>query len=50
MQVLNEFGNYAAECVRGVDDKMMILDDLQPHFVGRYTGRALLQHLQKCLR
>lgn len=50
MQVVNEFGSYAAECVRGVNDKMMILDDLQPSFLGRYTGRSLLKHLQKCLK
>lgn len=47
--VLNEFTSYAAECVHGVEDKMMILDDLQPSFFGRYTGVNLLKHLQKSL-
>lgn len=49
-QVLFEIGNHAAECVCGVDDKMMILDDLQPTFLGRYTGRSLLKHLQEHLK
>lgn len=49
-QVLKEYGSYAAECVHGDDDKLMILDDLQPTFVGRYTGRTLLKHLQTHLK
>lgn len=44
---LDEYGDYAADCVRGADDKMMILDDLQPTFSGRYTGLNLLKRLQE---
>lgn len=44
--VLAENQGYAAECVQLVSDKMMILDDLQPTFAGRFTGRGLLKHLQ----
>jgi tetratricopeptide (TPR) repeat protein len=48
-EVLGRLGSFAAECLGDVEDKMMILDDLQPTFSGRYTGRNLLRHLQKCL-
>ncbi|KAH8682294.1 hypothetical protein BX600DRAFT_448189 [Xylariales sp. PMI_506] len=48
--LLHDFGSAAADCLRGVDDKLMILDDLQPTLAGRYTGRNLLKHLQRHLR
>jgi len=44
--VLDERSQYAAECVRATGDEMMIFDDLQPTFLGRYTGRTLLWCLQ----
>ncbi|KAK0385014.1 hypothetical protein NLU13_7492 [Sarocladium strictum] len=44
---LDEFSEYISEAVRGVDDKLMIFDDLQPTFLGRYTGVQLLKHLQE---
>ena len=49
-KVLEKCRDYAAECVRGVEDEMMIFDDLQPTFQGRYTGRTLLRHLQEWSR
>ncbi|KAI1845649.1 hypothetical protein JX266_008260 [Neoarthrinium moseri] len=45
--LLEEFGDHAAASVCATGDKMMILDDLQPSFLGRYTGRTLLKHLQE---
>lgn len=48
--VLNEFSTYAAECVQGLEDKLMVLDDLQPTFMGRYTSTKLLLHLRASLR
>jgi len=48
--VLEDCRMYAAECVRNVADEMMIFDDLQGTFNGRYTGVKLLPHLQKHLR
>lgn len=45
--LLDDFGDHAAESVQALGDKMMILDDLQPTFLGRYTGRKLLKHLQE---
>jgi hypothetical protein len=45
--LLDDFGDHAAASVCATGDKMMILDDLQPSFLGRYTGRALLKHLQE---
>jgi hypothetical protein len=45
--ILDKCRQYAAECVRDSEDEMMIFDDLQPTFQGRYTGRRLLKHLQE---
>jgi hypothetical protein len=44
---LDEFSKYISEAVRDSGDKLMIFDDLQPTFLGRYTGVKLLTHLQK---
>ncbi|GJC93878.1 transcriptional xre family [Colletotrichum higginsianum] len=45
-KVLEEYRSYAAECVQSTNDELMIFDDLQPTLLGRYTGTALLKHLQ----
>lgn len=45
-ELLEKFGHYAAKSVRETKDKLMIFDDLQPTFLGRYTGQKLLKHLQ----
>ncbi|KAF4828998.1 Transcription activator GutR [Colletotrichum tropicale] len=45
-QVLEQNREFAAECVKDSDDELMIFDDLQPTLLGRYTGTALLKHLQ----
>jgi hypothetical protein len=44
---LEEFQEYIPEAVRDSGDKLMIFDDLQPTFLGRYTGVKLLKHLQE---
>ncbi|KAH8649070.1 hypothetical protein BX600DRAFT_109938 [Xylariales sp. PMI_506] len=44
---VEEFEGYAAECVRKLGDKMVILNDLQPTFQGRFTGRKILLCLQE---
>jgi hypothetical protein len=46
-KVLEKCRDFAAECVRETKDEMMIFDDLQPTFQGRYTGHTLLKCLQK---
>lgn len=45
--LLDEYGDHAAQSVQDTNDKMMILDDLQSSFLGRYTGQTLLKHLQQ---
>ncbi|KXJ88488.1 hypothetical protein Micbo1qcDRAFT_197288 [Microdochium bolleyi] len=45
--VLEQYGQYAAECVQKQGNKMMILNDLQPTFLGRFTGLKLLKFLQE---
>ena len=47
---LKGYGHTAAECVRNSSDKLMILDDLQPTFLGRYTGHGLLKCLQENIK
>jgi hypothetical protein len=49
LQFVEKYGSYAADCVRETGDVTMILHDIQPTFQGRYVGRRLLPHLQKCL-
>jgi hypothetical protein len=54
-KVIEECRQFAAECLHDVKDAkdetmMMILDDLQGTFQGRYTGRALLPFLQACAK
>lgn len=46
-RVLERYQEYAPPCVRDSGDELMVLDDLQPTFLGRWTGRSLLKCLQK---
>ncbi|KAK0711893.1 hypothetical protein B0H67DRAFT_555798 [Lasiosphaeris hirsuta] len=45
-KVLDKFRHYAPWKIREAGDDMMIFDDMQGTFTGRYTGRKLLKHLQ----
>ncbi|KAH8881847.1 hypothetical protein GQ53DRAFT_886470 [Thozetella sp. PMI_491] len=47
MKIMDQCRQYAGLCVRGATDLLMIFDDLQPTFQGRYTSRGLLRHLQE---
>ncbi|KAK3368627.1 nb-arc and tpr domain-containing protein [Podospora didyma] len=46
MEVLEEFRHYIPRSIRETGDIMMMFDDMQPTFQGRYTGRTLLPHIQ----
>lgn len=35
------------EYLMGVEDKMILFDNLQPAATGRFTGRGLVSHMQK---
>jgi len=35
------------EYLRGVENKMMLFDNLQPALTGRFTGRGLVSHMQR---
>ncbi|KAK3357865.1 nb-arc and tpr domain-containing protein [Lasiosphaeria hispida] len=45
-KVLDKFRHYAPWKIREAGNDMMIFDDMQGTFTGRYTGRNLLRHLQ----
>jgi len=44
--ILAQYKSYAAECVQNSGNNMMILNDLQPTFLGRFTGLKLLKYLR----
>lgn len=48
MTVLEKFRDYIAPCVAETGDHMMMFDDLQALFEGRWTGTKLLKHMQTC--
>jgi hypothetical protein len=45
--VLNEVRGYAPAPIRDSGDDMMIFDDMQSTFWGRYTGRKLFKFMQE---
>jgi len=47
MKIFNEFEHYAPDSLRELGDVMMIFDDMQGTFQGRYTGRRLLEHMRR---
>ncbi|KAK1750091.1 transcription activator GutR [Echria macrotheca] len=46
-KVLNEVRDYAPPPIRDSGDNMMIFDDMQSTFWGRYTGRKLFKFMQE---
>ncbi len=46
-KLVDEYRNYAPKAVLSSEDEAVILDDMQPTFQGRFTGRRLLRHMQK---
>lgn len=49
-KVLETHKRWSPEVVRDAGDDMLILDDMQGTFTGRYTGRGLLMYLQEKAR
>ena len=45
-RVLIKYRHYAPDHIQDTNDDMMIFDDMQGTFTGRYTGRDLLPHIQ----
>lgn len=45
-KILEKYSSTTPECLRGVEDKMMVFDEMQPVESGRFTGRDLLPHMQ----
>jgi hypothetical protein len=56
MKIFKEFAHYAPESLREAktmkesDRIMMIFDDMQGTFQGRYTGHSLLKHMREVKR
>lgn len=48
LAILDKFKDYIAPCVKETGDEMMMFDDLQALFEGRWTGTKLLKHMQTC--
>jgi len=46
LNILNKYSPYASEFLRGIEDPMVMFDDLQSIFDGRFTGRQLLKYIQ----
>jgi hypothetical protein len=44
--ILNKYSPYTSEFLRGIEDSMVLFDDLQSIFDGRFTGRELLKYMQ----
>ena len=47
MAVLKKYSSTTPAYLQGVKDEMMLFDDLQLADSGRFTGRALLRHIQQ---
>jgi hypothetical protein len=46
LNILYKYSLYASEFLRGIEDPMVMFDDLQSIFDGRFTGRQLLNYMQ----
>ena len=46
-KVLNKYRHYAPDHIQDTGDEMMIFDDMQGTFTGRYTGMTLLKHIRR---
>ena len=46
-EVLNKFRRYIPQHIQDTGDEMMMFDDMQGTFTGRYTGRSLLDHIRR---
>lgn len=44
--ILDKYSIFTAKCAREKGSDLVIFDDLQPTFLGRYLGRKLLEYLQ----
>ena len=45
-KVIDKFHDFTPRHIRESGDDMMIFDDMQGTFTGRYTGTRLLKHIQ----
>jgi len=45
-KVLEEYRSYTPQHIQDTGDEMMIFDDMQGTFTGRYTGMTLLRHVR----
>jgi hypothetical protein len=45
-KILTKYSSTTPEYLRGVEDKIMVFDEMQPVESGRFTGRGLLPHMQ----
>jgi hypothetical protein len=50
VSVLVKYSNSTPDYLRGVEERMLLFDDLQPAEGGRFTGRGLLRHMQEWSR
>jgi len=46
LKVLDKYSHTVPEFLQGVEDKMLLFDDMQPAENGRYTGWSLLKRMQ----
>lgn len=46
-KTLNEYRKYTPLYIQETGDEMMMFDDMQGTFTGRYTGRTLLPHIRR---
>lgn len=44
---LNDYLKYTPDNIKSTGDEMMMFDDMQGTFTGRYTGRTLLPHIRR---
>lgn len=46
-KTLNDYISFTPQHIRDTGDEMMMFDDMQGTFTGRYTGRTLLPHIRR---
>ncbi|KAI0127980.1 hypothetical protein BJ170DRAFT_397576 [Xylariales sp. AK1849] len=46
-KVSNKYSSFVSECLQDADDLMLVFDEFQPTFDGRFTGQRLLKQMQE---